>query len=201
MPRNLPATRTTTVERVSPQILVMESLTPSCASDWFLKPPGTLGANALDGADELLILGGGDATPECYDQIPEADDLYGINIKAEKFELPAIDEAIRQGKPTLGIYRGMPLIHIARGGSLTQRVGEDAIHSGTVDNAVMAPHSIDLMPGSIPYKIYARRKLQVRSGRHQAINIIGQGLNILAQAEDGLIVAIEENDANGIVEV
>ncbi|POA28216.1 MULTISPECIES: gamma-glutamyl-gamma-aminobutyrate hydrolase family protein [unclassified Pseudomonas] len=210
----------------STKILVVGSLTPPDAGDWLKKTLSELAdgvfssihrggaeyifvdASAANSSPEellrqaggLLVLGGGDADPACYGQVPIVETMYAINPKADQFELDLIRQGSTNNLPILGICRGMQLINIAFGGELIQDIGS-GLHSGTVDNSVMVSHPVTLTVGSRLQSIYLNCEVMIRSGHHQAISRVGEGLTVTARAADGVVEAIEANEKNWIVGV
>lgn len=156
---------------------------------------------ALDGMDGLLVLGGADADPACYGQPRETDTMYGINPDADRFELALLRDAAARDLPALGICRGMQLINILHGGDLVQEIGPDTVHNGVADNSIMVSHPVTLEPGSRLDAIYGGRTLSVRSGHHQAVARVGEGLAVAARAEDGLVEAVEADGPRWMVGV
>lgn len=148
-------------------------------------------AAAFDG---VLVLGGADVDPTLYGQDPQVDKLYGVDRRADAFELGLIDAAIGRGKPFLGICRGMQLLNVARGGTLIQHLGDDTMHSIDDVNAAMIEHGVSLRPGTLVGDLYATGALSIRSGHHQAVAEVGEGLLVSADAADGTIEAVELED-------
>ncbi len=142
------------------------------------------------GVDGVLVLGGADVDPALYGQQPQTDKLYGVDRRADEFELGLITAAIDGGKPFLGICRGMQLLNVARGGTLIQHLGDDTMHSDDV-NIAMMDHPVSLRPGTLVGKMYESPSLDIRSGHHQAVAELGKGLEVSADASDGTIEAIE----------
>lgn len=148
-------------------------------------------AAAFDG---VLVLGGADVDPAFYGQEPQADKLYGVDSRADAFELGLIDAAIDAGKPLLGICRGMQLLNVARGGTLIQHLGDETMHSISDVNAAMIEHPVSLRPGTLVGDLYEADELSIRSGHHQAVAELGEGLRVSADAPDGTVEAIELED-------
>jgi putative glutamine amidotransferase len=209
-----------------PRILVVGSLTPPDADDWLkgklselsdsvfaaLKRGGAKygfveASDATSQPDELLaefdgllVLGGGDADPACYGHEPLVDTMYGINQHADRFELDLIRQSARKDIPVLGICRGMQLINIAFGGALNQEIGP-GYHSGNADNSLMVSHEVSLHEGSKLHEIYGKTSLAIRSAHHQSVSLVGHGLVVAADAEDGTVEAIEAADNSWLIGV
>lgn len=224
---NPPAAETPAVESDAVRILVVGSLTPPDIGDYLksvlrafsesafssvrrgrgevnfvdASTPDRAVDTALDGMDGLLVLGGADADPTCYGQRLEADTTYGIDPQADRFELALLREAGARDLPVLGICRGMQLINIMHGGDLVQEIGQGTVHNGTFDNSIMVSHPVTLEPGSRLDAIYGGRTLSVRSGHHQAVSRVGEGLAVTARAEDGMVEAVETTGPNWMVGV
>jgi len=156
---------------------------------------------ALEGMDALLVLGGADADPTCYGQQPETDTMYGIDPEADRFELALMREASARGMPVLGICRGMQLMNILHGGDLVQEIGPGTMHNSSVDNSIMTSHPVTLAPGSRLGAIYDGRTLSVRSGHHQAVDRVGEGLVVTARSADGIVEALEAEGPQWMVGV
>ena len=162
------------------EVRVIEASVPDASAD-----------SALSGMDGLLILGGADMDPACYGQRPEAETIYGLDIAADRFELAVMGHAQARGIPMLGICRGMQLMNVLQGGDLVQEIGTGTIHYSTADNSLMTEHEVTAAPGSRLAAIQGGQGLRVRSGHHQAVGRLGEGLTVTARAADGIIEAIE----------
>lgn len=108
--------------------------------------------------DGIIITGGLDAAPILYGEMPHPGcGIFDLDMDRTHIEL--IREAIRQGKPLLGICRGMQLINVALGGTLYQDIPSqcpgcgghsytyirgDAVHSVTLDEG--SPLHQDIRP-------------------------------------------------------
>ena len=147
--------------------------------------------------DGVLVLGGADVDPAFYGQEPEGGALYGVDPRADAFELALTNATIDAGKPFLGICRGMQVLNVARGGTLIQHLGDDTMHSVSDVNATMIGHAVSLRPGTLVGDLYGTPTLDIRSGHHQAVAELGAGLLVSADAVDGTIEAVET--ANGWV--
>jgi putative glutamine amidotransferase len=148
-------------------------------------------AQLVGGVDGVLVLGGADIDPALYGDEPLTDKLYGVDRRADEFELGLINASIGAGKPFLGICRGMQLLNVAHGGTLIQHLGDDTMHSDDDVNATMIEHEVTLRPNTLVGELYESPTLGIRSGHHQAVAEVGEGLTVSADAPDGTIEAIE----------
>lgn len=146
------------------------------------------------GVDGVLVLGGADVDPAFYGQEPESGKLYGVDPRADAFELGLTNAALDAGIPFLGICRGMQVLNVARGGTLIQHLGDDTMHSISDVNAAMIEHSVNLRPETLVGELYEVDTLGIRSGHHQAVGEVGEGLRVSADASDGTVEAIESPD-------
>ncbi|TQL45044.1 putative glutamine amidotransferase [Homoserinimonas aerilata] len=203
-----------------PQILASYSMDAEAAPLWLRELLHTLArtaADALDAAgadvtfvdparsvddpkllaasvDGVLVLGGADVDPALYGQKP-VDGLYGVDARADAFELALIAAAMESGTPVLGICRGMQLLNVARGGTLVQDLGPGTIHRDDADGQAMPEHEVRVLPGTRLGGIFSADALTIRSGHHQAVDTLGGWLRVSAQAPDGTIEAIEAPDS------
>ena len=159
-----------------------------------LLPPVPGIAGAVDRIDGLLLTGGGDIDPAQYGARPHpATGRVSGPRDAAELELLAAAEAA--GTPVLGVCRGMQLVNVARGGTLTQHLASDAGHAP-------APGTF----GAHPVRVAAGTRLAgilgadgaaagVPTAHHQAVDRLGDGLVATAWAQDGVIEAVESSSA------
>jgi putative glutamine amidotransferase len=93
--------------------------------------------------------------------------------------------------PLLGICRGMQVLNVARGGTLHQHLPDVVGHDGHAT----APgrfdvHPVRVAPGTHTGSILGARAT-VRSGHHQGLDLLGNGLIASAWSFDGAVEAIE----------
>lgn len=115
--------------------------------------------------------------------MPGGDDIDESGLPAE--ETAAIRHFIDRKAPILGICRGLQALNVYFGGTLYEdiprhrRTGGDEIHQ-TCARGLIA----ELM-GPAPV---------VNSAHHQAIKVLGEGLEILQCAPDGIIEAVAHRE-------
>jgi len=146
-----------------------------------------------DLCDGLLVPGGIDVNPICYGENP--DPLIGdTNMSFDRFELDMIKMIMEQGKPVLGICRGIQIINVALGGTLYQDMalqpGNAFRHVQKEQGRPGISHKVEIEKDSLLHQVFGD-ELYVNSFHHQAIKDLGEGLKITAKAADGTVEAVE----------
>lgn len=151
----------------------------------------------LERIDALLVSGGMfDIPPELYTGQAQHQ---SVTTKANRtaFELALLRGALARDMPVLGICGGMQLLVVASGGTLYQDIGSEMpgafehMQSGRHDEPW---HAVDIEPGSELRRLLGCSRLQVNSVHHQGAHRLPESLRVAAQAEDGLVEAIERID-------
>ncbi len=146
--------------------------------------------------DGLLLLGGGDLEPATYGQ--DADHtVYEVDQDRDVNELALTRAAIAIGTPVLAICRGHQVLNVALGGTLDQHITDRAglaEHGkpGVDDGA--ARREINIVDGSRLASATAATRLIGSCHHHQAVEKLGDGLQVVARADDGVIEGIELSD-------
>ena len=106
-------------------------------------------AELLDAVDALMLIGGGDVEPTRYGQEP-SETIYGLEPDRDALEIDLLREADRRETPTLCICRGMQVMNVAFGGSLTQDLPSDDrfMPHGAPSGADAVVHDVKLAGGS-----------------------------------------------------
>jgi putative glutamine amidotransferase len=149
----------------------------------------------VDVFDGLVLQGGADVSPSSYGQQPIDPRWQGDPVR-DRYELALIREFLVQRKPVIGICRGCQLLNVAFGGTLYQDIATQVPHAKAhVDNDLYDDlyHEVTLVPGSALDALYpAERTLRVTSIHHQAVDRLGEGLQVEARSsEDGIIEAVK----------
>jgi putative glutamine amidotransferase len=142
--------------------------------------------------DALVLSGGADIDPRRYGAAP-GQGLGQIDEERDEFELAVLDLALEQHIPVLGICRGMQLVNVALGGTLTQDIGGDSAllpHEFMFGNPDYTVHDVDLVPGSLAAGIYGAR-YRTTSAHHQAVDVVGAGLVVSGSTSDGVVETLE----------
>ena len=144
----------------------------------------------------LLLSGGDDVSPEIYGA-ELSEHTKQTSPARDHQEVQLIKWAMEDDKPLLGICRGMQLLNVALGGSLHQDIL--SAMPGVQDHEMSAiqkdfkhiVHTLKLKPNSHLARILGTTEIQTNALHHQAIDRLGDGLKVAANAEDGIIEAIE----------
>ncbi len=141
--------------------------------------------------DALLLPGGGDIHPCNFKQ----DNMGSkeIDPALDALQLQLMDRFVKDGKPILGICRGIQMINVYFGGDLIQDISEDAkdIHTWDTEDKI---HGIESVPGTFVENLYGSRFL-TNSAHHQVLNNLGEGLEVCAYSQnDHLIEAVAHKD-------
>jgi putative glutamine amidotransferase len=148
----------------------------------------------LDLIDGLLLAGGADIDPAAYGAEPHAQTV-GTVPERDAFELALAAGAIERDLPFLGVCRGMQVMNVARGGTLTQHLPDDLGHEdhrrtpGSFENA---DHDVRLAAGSLVARVAGEERHGTKSHHHQGVERIGDGLAVTGWSTlDELPEAIE----------
>ena len=132
-------------------------------------------------ADALLLTGGGDLAPRLYGALPDgAADIDGAR---DACELALVLDFLHRGLPVFGICRGLQLLNVFFGGTLHQHIeghsrvdGRDRLHPVCAEDGLLRA-------------LYGPR-FTVNSAHHQSAARVGDGLRVLARADDGTVEAL-----------
>lgn len=151
-------------------------------------------------ADALLFLGGGDVDVTCYGYTgPEPRGYYGVDRQADDFCLELIRAGVARDLPVLALCRGSQLLNVAFGGTLIPDIEAWEIHRGPGGDALMIDEPVTLVEGSRLAGILGRTEVVVRNGHHQAVDRVGDALEAVAFAGDGIVEATEHRTARWVV--
>jgi putative glutamine amidotransferase len=147
--------------------------------------------------DGLLIPGGVDINPGEYGEAvrPECGNL---DPARDIVELQLVRWAIADGKPVLGLCRGLQIINVSQGGTMWQDLASqnpafhkhDYFPTAGFERDHIA-HEVNVVPGTLLSRILECTRCPVNSMHHQGIKTMGANLQASATADDGLIEAIE----------
>jgi len=106
--------------------------------------------------------------------------------------LALLRAALARDLPVLAVCRGSQVLNVARGGNLVQHLPEtlgNEAHRETP--GVFSEHGVEVEPDSRLGGIVGA-SVDVKSHHHQGYGELGEGLRVVARAEDGTIEAVED---------
>jgi putative glutamine amidotransferase len=161
----------------------------------FVLPPQEGEADEVLGAlDGLMLTGGNDIEAAAFGASPHPEAEMPDPAR-DDWESRLVRAAIGRGMPLLGICRGMQVLNVALGGTLTQHLPESHGHEGhrrTTGTFDGNDHMVDITPGSLAARAAGETVHRVPSHHHQAVDRLGEGLVLSAVAtDDGVAEAIE----------
>jgi gamma-glutamyl-gamma-aminobutyrate hydrolase PuuD len=157
----------------------------------------------LDRVDGLLLIGGSDIDPSFYGADPDPR-LEATYPERDEFEIALVGAALERSLPVLGICRGMQLINVALGGTLTQHLVDGSgqtSHRRVRGSFAGTEHEIVLEEGSLVAEAVGEPHHVARCHHHQGIDRPGEGLIVTARALDGVAEAIEAEDGRWLLGV
>ena len=157
--------------------------------------------------DGVLIPGGVDINPLEYGEEvrPECGNL---DPARDRVELQLTKWAIEDGKPLLGLCRGLQVVNVASGGTLWQDLASQNAAFAKHDYFPTAgferdhlAHDVEVVAGTKLRSCLESPRVMVNSMHHQGIKTLGRGLVASAIAPDGLIEAVEGTEDPFLVAV
>jgi putative glutamine amidotransferase len=147
--------------------------------------------------DGVLIPGGVDVNPAEFGEAPHRR-LGRIDPARDHVELQLVKWAIAEGKPVLGLCRGLQVINVALGGTLYQDleteypnpIKHDYFPTYGFARDHLA-HPVAVESGSRLHHAFGDSSVPVNSMHHQGIKSLAGSLVASAVAPDGLIEAVE----------
>lgn len=149
----------------------------------------------IEGCDGYILSGGSDINPVAYGQTNTHS--IGIDDLRDRFEIALVQHALKYQKPILGICRGAQLLNIAKGGSLHQDalgLYDGFIPTDSLLGKILKRKKITIEKNSLLYQLVNQQNLKVNSIHHQAIAVLGEGLNVCALDEFNIIQAVESSE-------
>jgi putative glutamine amidotransferase len=158
----------------------------------------------LDLLDGLILAGGDDIDPACYGAEAHPQTTHFVPER-DAAELALARRAIARDMPVLGICRGMQLMNVGFGGTLSQHLPEELGHEdhrrtpGSFDDA---DHDVRLTPGSLAARAAGEELHSSKSHHHQGVDAIAAGFEVTGfSVLDDLPEAIEAPDRRFVLGV
>ena len=160
-----------------------------------------------DRVDGVMIPGGVDIDPSMFGEPPH-ERLGRVDPARDRVEIQLVKWAIEEGKPVLGLCRGLQVINVALGGTLYQDLDAEFPNAikhdyyptfGFARNHIA--HDVTVARGSRLRHALVSDRVPVNSMHHQGIKALAPGLTPVATAPDGLIEAAESPNGSFVVGV
>ncbi|TVY05410.1 gamma-glutamyl-gamma-aminobutyrate hydrolase family protein [Paenibacillus cremeus] len=146
--------------------------------------------------DGLVLAGGEDMDPTLYGAHPDGR-CGTIRPERDLFELQLLGEALALNKPILAICRGMQLLNVFFGGTLYLDIADysDQVLSHQFSRAPRwyLAHRVQLL-SPLLQRLYQADEIRTNSYHHQAVHELGEGLQVAAVAEDGIVEGLLHPD-------
>jgi putative glutamine amidotransferase len=158
--------------------------------------------------DGVFLTGGVDVDPAFYGE-PRHERCDHPDPARDWTEAALIRWALADGKPVLGVCRGMQMLNVACGGTLYQHLPEQlpAMKHDCFpkpENAYTRDylaHEVEVDRRTLLGSLLGEPRLHVNSMHHQGIKRLARGLKPAAFAADGLIEGVESADGRFVVGV
>ena len=158
----------------------------------------------LDVIDGLILAGGNDIDPAEYGEEPHAQTRNTVPDR-DRSELALARGAVERDMPVLGICRGMQVMNVAFGGTLTQHLPDEVGHEhhranpGSFEDS---DHEVRLTDGSLAALAAGETIHNTKSHHHQGVEAVAEPFQVTGYSSlDGLPEAIEAPDCRFVLGV
>jgi putative glutamine amidotransferase len=147
--------------------------------------------------DGIFLAGGVDMDPASYGAEPH-ERCGRTDPPRDTVELQLARWALEDGKPVLGVCRGMQVMNVAAGGTLIQDC--EACFPGAVKHDYFPgqgwardylAHPVRMAAGSRLAASFGGDEARVNSMHHQAVDVLAPSLEATAWSPDGMVEALE----------
>lgn len=148
----------------------------------------------IDRIDGLFLTGGDDIDPIYFNEEPHLN-LGPFIPERDAFEMKITREILAKDKPVFGVCKGAQMLNLAADGDMYQDIhgqlkGELIQHRQKAANYVPI-HAVELMKGSLIYRLAEEKTIRVNSYHHQANRKPGKHFIISGKARDGVVEVVE----------
>lgn len=152
------------------------------------RPPAEV-MKMIERCDAVLLPGSrADIDPAKYDA-PRDPHTNASDPARDTVDELLLQDAYNMKKPILGICYGLQALNVYRTGTLVQHIESKINHSP--GRHVDPAHKVEIGKGSRLASILPSGEIPVNSSHHQSADVVGDGLQIAARANDGVIEAVE----------
>jgi putative glutamine amidotransferase len=144
-------------------------------------------------ADVVVLLGGADVHPAFYGGALDYPGRDAWDLRADAAHLAVAAACLEEGKPLLGICRGLHIVNVALGGPLIQDLeipGHRLPTPGLKSFATTHPHFVG--QSGLAADVADEPTL---CSHHQAVHRLGRGLIVAAESDHGVVEAVVHESA------
>ncbi|MEE4659920.1 MAG: gamma-glutamyl-gamma-aminobutyrate hydrolase family protein [Halieaceae bacterium] len=148
--------------------------------------------------DAVIVSGGDDIHPGLY----ESEELPGKEYDHDRdaLEQEYIRFALEQRLPLMGICRGYQLINVVLGGSLHPDIRKLRKHTSNF-GTILPRKTVTLTQGTPLARRLGRDRLRVNSLHYQAVDRVGESLQVSGYDLDGFVQVLEPRDGRPLLGV
>jgi putative glutamine amidotransferase len=150
----------------------------------------------LDAVDAVVITGGRDVDPAAYGH-DRHEHCGPVDPRRDAADLAIARAVVARDQPTLAVCRGIQVLNVALGGTLTQHVDDHM----QLDRYNVDAHTVVIEPGSRLAAIVGSTTLGVNTLHHQVVDELGEGVRVVARNADGDVEGIEVDGAPHVLAV
>lgn len=134
----------------------------------------------LAGIGGVLLPGGGDVHPRRYGGDEDHEAVYDVDPVQDEADFSLARHCLDNAVPTLAVCRGLHVMNVVRGGTLVIDMPEN--HRHMVQRVGLGPDAAALGIGAAA--------VEISCYHHQAVDRLGEGMTVVARAEDGTVEAV-----------
>jgi putative glutamine amidotransferase len=169
-----------------------------------LLPPGEPDwQESLQHVAGVVVIGGSDIHPDNYNGNAQHPQLTVHDTERDASEIELVQYVVaQQNWPVLCICRGMQVLNVALGGTMTEHIPDNLerdIHRGPDGGWTVQP--VQVNPESLLAAVMGTTEVATYSGHHQAVKTVAPGLEVVAHAPDGIIEALAMPDHPWLIAV
>lgn len=164
-------------------------------------------ARALYELCDGVLLPGGDDVDPCHFGEEQHPELGSVDAQRDAVELALARWSRDDGKPLMGICRGIQVLNVAFGGSLWQDIPSqlpgslDHRHNTNLRQYDVHGHDLILEPDSWLAGRLDGAEVLANTMHHQAVKDVAPGLRVVGRSPDGIVEAVEGTGAQFVVGV